>query len=76
MRLELSRVGLLVKLANRYTTKGVLDKYQTFVGVSITQCFIKGEFIIHYFMTGESIIFYFMIEESIINYFDRRVYHI
>ena len=25
MRLELTRVGLLVKLANRYTTKGALD---------------------------------------------------
>ena len=27
MRLELTRVGLLVKLANRYTTKGALDIY-------------------------------------------------
>ena len=25
MRLELTRVGLLVKLANRYTTKGALS---------------------------------------------------
>ena len=26
MRLELTRVGLLVKLANRYTTKGALER--------------------------------------------------
>ena len=26
MRLELTRVGLLVKLANRYTTKGALPE--------------------------------------------------
>ena len=27
MRLELTRVGLLVELANHYTTRGALDKY-------------------------------------------------
>ena len=27
MRLELTRVGLLVKLANRYTTRGALNTY-------------------------------------------------
>ena len=27
MRLELTRVGLLVKLANHYTTKGALDNF-------------------------------------------------
>ena len=29
MRLELTRVGLLVKLANRYTTKGALAVFNS-----------------------------------------------
>ena len=42
MRLELTRVGLQVQLANRYTTRGALDTY--LISLSVKQGGIKYHF--------------------------------
>ena len=84
MRLELTRVGLLVELANHYTTKGASENFQcvylltAFIRLSVI-CNLQKFFFKHIFINNRTVIhfyfnfFYFHIQAILEDNFDNKV---
>ena len=66
MRLELTRVGLLVNLANRYTTRGAQERWNNIIqneglSVIINNLLVKWSIVNHHVLTIISFVLFLML---------------